>query len=162
TRPRRPACLASMLAPTGVRSRLGRLRSAPPMRAPALLRHLERRHWVTLGATIVLTGIAGVATAIDAGSVTRFVLAGPALAAAAALVGQAIDQVGERMGPSATGLLQSTMGNLPELLVGLFALQAGLTTVVQSALVGSILANTVLVLGTAFVAGGLRHGVQHF
>jgi Ca2+:H+ antiporter len=66
------------------------------------------------------------------------------------------------MGPSATGLLQSTMGNLPELLVGLFALQAGLTTVVQSALVGSILANTVLVLGTAFVAGGLRHGVQHF
>ena len=46
--------------------------------------------------------------------------------------------------------------------MGLFALRDGLTTVVQAALVGSILANTVLVLGTAFVAGGLRHGVQHF
>jgi Ca2+:H+ antiporter len=133
-----------------------------PMRALADLRHLETRHWVTLGAAIGLTGIAGIATAIGAGSVPRFVLAGLALAAAAALVGQAIDQVGERMGPGATGLLQSTMGNLPELLVGLFALRAGLTTVVQSALVGSVLANTVLVLGTAFVAGGLRHGVQHF
>jgi Ca2+:H+ antiporter len=132
------------------------------MRAPADLRHLERRHWVTLGATIVLTGAAGIATAVGAGSVTRFVVAGLALAAAAALVGQAIDQVGERMGPGPTGLLQSTLGNLPELLVGLFALRAGLTTVVQSALVGSVLANTVLVLGTAFVAGGLRHGVQHF
>jgi Ca2+:H+ antiporter len=132
------------------------------MLAPADLRHFRTINWVTLGATAGLTGIAGLATAIGAGSVTRFVLAGFALAAAAALVGQAIDQVGERLGPGATGLLQSTMGNLPELLVGLFALSAGLTTVVQSALVGSVLANTVLVLGTAFVAGGLRHGVQHF
>jgi Ca2+:H+ antiporter len=132
------------------------------MLAPADLRHLNAVHWATLGAATVLTAVAGVATAVGAGSVTRFVLAGMALAAVAALVGQAIEQVGERVGPGATGLLQSTMGNLPELLVGIFALRAGLTTVVQSALVGSVLANTVLVLGTAFVAGGLRHGVQHF
>jgi Ca2+:H+ antiporter len=124
------------------------------MLALADLRQLKAVHWVTLGAAAILTVLAGVATAIGASSVARFVLA--------ALVGQAIDQVGERLGPGATGLVQSTMGNLPELLVGVFALRAGLTTVVQSALVGSILANTVLVLGTAFVAGGLRHGVQHF
>jgi Ca2+:H+ antiporter len=132
------------------------------MRALADLRHLETVHWVTLGAAAGLTTITGVATAADAGAVPQFILAGLALAAAAALVGQAIDQVAERLGPGATGLLQSTMGNLPELLFGLFALRAGLTAVVQSALVGSVLVNTVLVLGTAFVAGGLRHGVQHF
>jgi Ca2+:H+ antiporter len=132
------------------------------MLAPADLRHLQTVHWVTLAATAVLTVLAGVVTAIGAGSVTRFVVAGLALAATAALVGQAIEQVGERLGPGATGLLQSTMGNLPELLVGVFALRAGLTIVVQSALVGSVLANTVLVLGMAFVAGGLRHGVQRF
>jgi Ca2+:H+ antiporter len=132
------------------------------MLAPADLRHLKPVHRVTIAAAALLTAIAGVATAIGLDSVTRFVLAGLALAAAAALVGQAIDQVGERVGPGGTGLLQSTMGNLPELLVGLFALRAGLTTVVQSALVGSVLANAVLVLGLAFVAGGLRHGVQRF
>jgi Ca2+:H+ antiporter len=133
-----------------------------PMSATADLRQLETTHWVTLGAAVVLTTVAGVAAAVDAGSVVRFGLAGLALAALAALVGQAIEQVGERLGPGATGLLQSTLGNLPELFVGIFALRAGLTTVVQAALIGSILANSVLVLGTAFVAGGLRHGVQHF
>jgi Ca2+:H+ antiporter len=89
-------------------------------------------------------------------------VAGAALAALAAAVGQAIEQVGERTGPGATGLLQSTLGNLPELFVGLFALHDGLISVVQAALVGSVLGNAVLVLGCAFVAGGLRHGPQKF
>ena len=61
--------------------------------------------------------------------------------------GQAIEQVGERLGPGATGLLQSTLGNLPELFVGLFALREGLTGVVRAALVGSVLGNALLVLG---------------
>jgi Ca2+:H+ antiporter len=78
------------------------------------------------------------------------------------LVGQSIEQVGERMGPGATGLLQSGLGNLPELFVGIFALRAGLIGVVRAALVGSILANALLVLGIAFLAGGLRHGTQRF
>lgn len=78
------------------------------------------------------------------------------------MVGQSIGRVGERLGPGPTGLLQSTLGNLPELFVGIFALREGLTTVVRAALVGSVLANAVLVLGVAFVAGGLRHGNQKF
>ena len=50
----------------------------------------------------------------------------------------------------------------PEFFIGIFALRAGLVDVVRSALVGSILANTLLVLGLAFMAGGLRHGAQKF
>jgi Ca2+:H+ antiporter len=117
---------------------------------------------VTLVAAVVLTILAGVVTAVHADPVLRFVVAGLALAALAALIGQAIEQVGEQVGPSATGLLQSTLGNLPELFVSIFALKDGLTTVVQSALIGSVLANAVLVLGSAFIAGGLRHGTQRF
>src|SRR5437764_350971 len=56
----------------------------------------------------------------------------------------------------------SALGNLPELFISLFALQAGLATVVQTALIGSILANSLLVLGLAFLLGGLRNGVQTF
>jgi Ca2+:H+ antiporter len=109
-----------------------------------------------------LSVAAGAAAGAGAPDVARFVVSGVALAAVAAAVGQAIEQVGERLGPGATGLLQSTLGNLPELFVGIFALRDGLTKVVQSALVGSVLGNALLVLGCAFVAGGLRHGTQRF
>ena len=50
--------------------------------------------------------------------------------------------------------MQSAVGNLPELFVCIFALKAGLVTVVQASLVGSILSNALLVLGLAFIAGG--------
>src|SRR2546429_2397715 len=85
-----------------------------------------------------------------------------ALAALAALVGEGTEQLGHRFGAGATGVLQSALGNLPELFISIFALQAGLIVVVQTALIGSILANSLLVLGLAFFLGGLRHGTQRF
>lgn len=85
-----------------------------------------------------------------------------ALALLASLVGRAVDALGDRLGAGATGVVQSALGNLPELFVVLFALRAGLVGVVQGAIVGSILANVLLVLGLAFVVGGLRHGTQRF
>ncbi len=66
------------------------------------------------------------------------------------------------MGPAATGVLQSALGNLPELFVCIFALKAGLDTVVKAALVGSILGNSVLVFGLALLMGGLKNGRQYF
>ena len=113
-------------------------------------------------AAVALSAVAGAAQAVSAPEVARFGLAAIALAALAALVGAAIEQVGERLGPGPTGLLQSALGNLPELFVGIFALRNGLTQVVQAALVGSVLSNVLLVLGAAFLAGGLRHGPQRF
>ena len=128
----------------------------------AVLRHLSRGQQITLVVAIVVTVVAAVLKAGGAGAVPQFIVAGLAVAALAAVIGQAIEQVGDRLGPGATGLLQSTLGNLPELFVGLFALNDGLTGVVRAALVGSVLGNAVLVLGCAFVAGGIRHGPQKF
>ena len=123
---------------------------------------MERGPAATVVVAVALTAAAGTTTGAGAPPVARFVVAGLALAALAAVVGQAIEQVGERVGPGPTGLIQSTLGNLPELFVGIFALREGLTGVVKAALVGSVLGNAVLVLGLAFVAGGLRHGAQSF
>jgi Ca2+:H+ antiporter len=78
------------------------------------------------------------------------------------LVGRSVEALGDRLGPSATGVLQSALGNLPELFVILFALKAGLFGVVKATLVGSILANVLLILGLAFVVGGAKHGRQRF
>ncbi|HKV83215.1 MAG TPA: hypothetical protein VJN88_01570 [Ktedonobacterales bacterium] len=106
--------------------------------------------------------LSGVLNASGAGGVLLFIVAGVALALLAALVGTATEQLGAHMGAGATGVLQSALGNLPELFVGVFALRAGLIGVVQAALVGSILGNSLLVLGLAFVVGGARHGTQRF
>ena len=113
------------------------------------------------GAT-VLTAAAAVTRYVDVNNVLAFVLAGLTIAALASLVGRSVDQLGDRLGAGATGVLQSALGNLPELFVCIFALRAGLTKVVEAAVIGSILGNVLLVLGLAFLVGGLRNGVQRF
>ncbi|MCU1494535.1 MAG: sodium:proton exchanger [Acidimicrobiaceae bacterium] len=120
-------------------------------------------------ADVRLVGLAVVLTAASAGTyfghagkVVPFVVSAAALGVLAALVGRSVDRLGDRLGSGATGVVQSALGNLPELFVGIFALRAGLVSVVQSALVGSILANLLLVLGLSFIAGGWRNGTQHF
>ncbi len=117
--------------------------------------------WTSLVALVVVAATAVLQIAGVEG-VPVFIGSAVALAALASLVGDGTDQLGSRLGPGATGALQSALGNLPELFISLFALKAGLVTVVQTALVGSILANSLLVLGLAFFLGGLRHGTQRF
>jgi len=80
----------------------------------------------------------------------------------AAVVGRSVDRLGDRLGSGLTGVVQSALGNLPELFFGIFALRAGLVGVLQAALIGSILANVLLILGLAFIVGGLKHGTQRF
>jgi Ca2+:H+ antiporter len=123
---------------------------------------LTRRQIITFSVALVATALAAILTFTGAGAVLTFAVAGVALAMLAALVGDATEQLGTRLGPGATGVLQSALGNLPELFIGIFALRAGLVDVVQGALIGSILGNSVLVLGLAFLVGGLRHGEQSF
>jgi len=123
---------------------------------------LSRIEWLFITGSFVLSVLAGILTLFHANAILIFVISGGALALLAALVGQATDKLGARLGPGVTGVLQSALGNLPELFVGIFALRAGLINVVQSALVGSILGNSLFVLGLAFLVGGLRNGTQHF
>lgn len=105
---------------------------------------------------------AGLLRYLPAADVLRFAAATLALALLAALVARGVGELSDRLGPGATGVVQGALGNLPELLVGIFALRSGLVGVVRAAIVGSILANVLLILGLAFVAGGLRHGPQRF
>jgi len=115
---------------------------------------------IILGGSALLIIAAGITRFAHAGAVFAFLCSGLAVALLAALVGRSVGQLGDRFGAGATGVLQSALGNLPELFIALFALKAGLVMVVQAALIGSILANLLLVLGLAFTVGGLRHGTQ--
>ena len=114
---------------------------------------LER---VTLPLIALLTALAGVANYQVWAPVPRFAIATLALAGLAWVVSFATEQLGERFGPAVTGMMQSTLGNLPELFVVIFALQKGELVVAQTAIIGSIFANAMLVLGLVIVVGAYR------
>lgn len=103
-----------------------------------------------------LTALAGAADYGAWAVIPRFVLATLALAGLAWIVSFTTEQLGERFGPGVTGMMQSTLGNLPELFVVIFALQKGELIVAQTAIIGSILANALLVLGLVIVVGARR------
>lgn len=124
-------------------------------------RTFTRSDAIVIGGGALLIVAAGATRFTDTGAVPAFICSGLAVALLAALVGRSVEQLGDRFGAGATGVLQSALGNLPELFIALFALKAGLVMVVQAALIGSILANLLLVLGLSFTVGGLRHGPQN-
>jgi Ca2+:H+ antiporter len=132
---------------------------APPAEPVAAFTRTDR---IIVGAAFLLGTVAGVLHYAHANEVLAFVVSGFALAALAALVGRCVDQVADRLGSGATGVVQSALGNLPELFVCIFALRDHLVNVVEAAIIGSILGNVLLVLGLAFVVGGLKHGRQSF
>src|SRR3954451_4342610 len=117
---------------------------------------LTTRERTFLAVIALATLAAGIAHYADAPAVLAFVIATVALGGLAWLVSFATEQVGERFGPGITGLLQSTLGNLPELFVVIFALKAGETVVAQTSILGSIFANALLVLGAVIVVGARR------
>src|SRR6266498_1181448 len=123
-----------------------------------------RNTWALTALIGVVTAAAGVAHFSDAPSLLTFVVATAALAGLAWIVSFATEQVGERFGPAVTGLLQSTLGNLPEFFIVVFALSAGEIVVAQTSIVGSIFANALLVLGFVLVAGARvsEDGVMRF
>jgi Ca2+:H+ antiporter len=114
---------------------------------------LTGRQRLILAAVALLTTAAGVLHYADASPTATFIVAALALAGLAWMVSFATEQVGKRFGPAVTGFMQSTLGNLPEFFIVIFALSAGETVVAQTSLIGSLFANALLVLGLVIIVG---------
>jgi Ca2+:H+ antiporter len=91
-----------------------------------------------------------------------FAVAALAILPLSKVVGTSTETLGFFLGPTLGGLLNASMGNAPELIIGVFALKNGLITVVKASLTGSVLGNLLLTLGLAMFAGGLRYSKQTF
>jgi Ca2+:H+ antiporter len=96
------------------------------------------------------------------GAVATFFASALGVIPTAALMGKATEELATRSGPGIGGLLNVTFGNAPELIIALFALGAGLHEVVKASIIGSILGNTLLVLGAAMFFGGWKRDRQTF
>ena len=125
---------------------------------------LTRGDRILISSAIALTLAAAIAQLTGAPGLLRFGLCAAALATVAWVVGFATESIGSRYGPGVTGVLQSTMGNLPEFFVVVFALAAGQTVVAETSIFGSIFANALLVLGIAIIVGAhvAPDGVMRF
>jgi len=123
---------------------------------------MERKEKLIITGAFAVAAVSGLLYYTHVNALISFIVTAAALALLAMVVGDATEQLGKRMGPGATGILQSALGNLPELFVCIFALRAGLDQVVQAALIGSILGNSLLVFGLALFLGGLKNGKQVF
>ena len=113
----------------------------------------------------VVFAVSVAAVALDAaGSVGTgtFVVAGVALAGLAWLLGISTEQAGATVGPRTSALLNASFGNLPELVIVVLAINAGLEGVARASIVGSVIGNVLLILGLSLVLGGWRNGVQTF
>lgn len=110
-------------------------------------------------------GCSVLAAALDVASAPNtavFLASGLALLTLAWIVGMSTEQLAESSGPKIGGVLNATFGNAAELIITIFAIRAGQLEVATASITGSILGNTLLVLGASFVVGGLRHGTQTF
>lgn len=123
----------------------------------------EIRSW--FGWTTVLLPFIPLALVLEvahAGPVLIFGASALGVIPTAALMGKATEELAARSGPGIGGLLNVTFGNAPELIIALFALNAGLHEVVKASIIGSILGNVLLVLGAAMVVGGAKRDKQTF
>ena len=113
-------------------------------------------------ALLIFVPLSVAAAYLGASGTVVFFLSAIAVVPLAKYIGEATEELASRTTPALGGLLNATFGNAPELIIGLFALNAGLVDVVKASITGSIVGNLLFVLGMSMFAGGWREEKQTF
>jgi Ca2+:H+ antiporter len=113
-------------------------------------------------AAAVLVPAALVLEYTHASAALIFFVAALAIIPLAAEMGFATEELAARTGPTFGGLMNATLGNAAELIIGIFALRAGLIELVKASITGSIIGNLLLILGLSMFVGGLRNETQKY
>jgi Ca2+:H+ antiporter len=119
------------------------------------------RFRLLVGLVALLVPAAVIARLADSSTAT-FVLSALAVVPLAGILGTATEELALHAGPRVGGLVNATFGNAAELIIGLLLVAKGELAVVEASITGSILGNLLLVLGAAFLAGGLRRKELRF
>ena len=115
-----------------------------------------------IDAMLVFVPLAIAGERLGFGPVALFVMAALSCVPLSYWLGQATEALGDRLGPVSGGLLNATFGNAAELIISVFAISQGLFVVVRTSLVGSVLGQLLLVLGTSLLLAGMKHGKLRF
>ena len=127
-----------------------------------MTRGLNRFETISVALAVIIAAAAGALALASVANTAVFIASAAALVALAWIVGVATEQLGASAGPKVGGVLNATFGNAAELIITIFAIRAGQLEVATASITGSILGNTLLVLGASFFIGGLKNGLQSF
>jgi Ca2+:H+ antiporter len=117
---------------------------------------------VSLNVLLVAVPVALVLASMHASALAVFAATSIAIIPLAGALGQSTEELAQHLGQRIGGLLNATLGNATELIIAIFALRSGHTEIVKASLSGSIIGNTLLVLGGAVLAGGIGRDKQSF
>src|SRR3989442_14118694 len=115
-----------------------------------------------LNLLLIAAPISWVIHAIAPASPWVFITAAVSLVPLAGIIGLGTEQLAARSGPALGGFLNATFGNAAELIIAIVALGRGHVALVKASITGSIVGNLLLVLGLAFLVGGLGRPTQKF
>jgi Ca2+:H+ antiporter len=115
-----------------------------------------------LDALLVAIPVAAAMDMMHAAPLAIFIAAALAIVPLAGALGHSTEDLSTHLGQRIGGLLNATLGNATELIIAIFALRAGHAEIVKASLSGSIIGNTLLVLGAAVLAGGIGREKQTF
>ncbi len=107
-------------------------------------------------AAVVLVPAALILEYTHAPAAIIFIAAALAIIPLAGEMGFATEELAARTGPPFGGLMNATLGNAAELIIGIFALRAGLIELVKASITGSIIGNLLLILGLSMFVGNVR------
>src|SRR4051812_6216392 len=125
-----------------------------------LLQHVRHTRLLCL---LVFVPVVLVAERVKPDSHTLlFLLSVLAIVPLAALLSHATESVASKTGDAVGGLLNATLGNLTELVIALTALRAGQYVLVKASVAGAIVTNSLFMLGSCFLLGGLKYHVQEY
>lgn len=111
---------------------------------------------------LILVPLSAIGEALGFSPTLLFFISLCAVAPLAGIIAEATSQAALAKGPKVGGMLNATFGNIPDLLVGYFGVQAGLLALVKATLMGAIISNTALIIGLSFFTAGARHGFARF
>ena len=114
-------------------------------------------HWLYIFIPITL-----VLEYTHASAPTIFFCAALSIIPIARLISHSTEQLATYTGDAVGGLLNATFGNLPEVIIAIVALKAGLHEMVLASLAGAILGNLLLATGVSFFVGGLKYRIQDY
>lgn len=77
-------------------------------------------------------------------------------------LGEATEQLADKVGSIWGGMMNAAFSNLPELIFGLIAVSKGLGSLAKAAWTGAIISNMLVVVGAAIMVGGYRYGTVTF
>ena len=115
-----------------------------------------------LNAPLLLVPVAVTLRFMDAPPLLEFSVAVLALIPLALILAATTESLSFHFNATVASLFNATAGNMIELSIAFFAIQAVLIEVVKAAITGSIIVNVLLLIGLAAFAGGFKYKVQIF